>query len=366
MDQIALPYRVALVALLAAAALWFTVLRPKGDSPSTAPSPQAPGVAGLNRAIDKAKGASGASDAANAAAGAENITAPGAAGTHAGTQAAPGATAPAAAQKPADDGVAAGDPSAPLVRALGEGKVVVMLFWNRSGADDRAARAAIAGVGRHHGAVVVKTAPVKSVGRYEAITRGAKVTESPTILVIDALKIAVPIVGYTTAGEVNQTVADALDATAVLRRSTNLQADAGRRAKALCGAGADAGACRDYLARANAICTDMNEKAAQAGVQAGATGDLSAALGGLTSGFAAGVGQLTALKPPASRAPAHTRATAILRAQSKSFDRAIGQVRGAVDQQSAFAQVTRRLERSKAIRSQNRELERLGYAACAA
>jgi hypothetical protein len=46
--QIALPLRIALVALLVVAALWFTVLKPKpADTASTAPPPQAPGVAGL-------------------------------------------------------------------------------------------------------------------------------------------------------------------------------------------------------------------------------------------------------------------------------------------------------------------------------
>ncbi|MCW3016516.1 MAG: hypothetical protein JWO02_3608, partial [Solirubrobacterales bacterium] len=62
MDQLSLPYRIALVAFLVAAALYFVVLRPKDEpapsaTPAAAPAATAPGVKGLTTAVDKAKGA---------------------------------------------------------------------------------------------------------------------------------------------------------------------------------------------------------------------------------------------------------------------------------------------------------------------
>ena len=50
--------------------------------------------------------------------------------------------------------------------------------------------------------------PVADVGRYEAITRGAQVLESPTVLVIGAGGKARAITGYTQAKEIDQAVSD--------------------------------------------------------------------------------------------------------------------------------------------------------------
>ena len=205
MDQLSLPFRIALVALLAVAALWFTVLRPK---PPVAPPPSAPGVTGLAKDVDAAKGAAAASDAANAATHA--ATAPAAkSGAAAGPKAASGAApAPGATAKPA----AGADRSAPLLRALDGHRAVVLLFFNRRAVEDRAVRRAVAGVDRRHGRVVVKAAPIGDVGRYRAITAGAQVLQSPTALVIAPDRTARPVVGFTTTAELDQAVGDALAA----------------------------------------------------------------------------------------------------------------------------------------------------------
>ena len=50
--------------------------------------------------------------------------------------------------------------------------------------------------------------PIGDVGRYEAITRGAQVLESPTVLVIGAGGKARAITGYTQAKEIDQAVSD--------------------------------------------------------------------------------------------------------------------------------------------------------------
>jgi hypothetical protein len=50
--------------------------------------------------------------------------------------------------------------------------------------------------------------PIGDVGRYEAITRGAQILESPTVLVIGAGGKARAITGYTQSGEIDQAVSD--------------------------------------------------------------------------------------------------------------------------------------------------------------
>jgi hypothetical protein len=116
------------------------------------------------------------------------------------------------APKPAKPGLAddaaPGDPSRPLLADVDAGKVVVVLFWSSKGADDRATRNALRAVDRHHGKVVATAIPVSDVGKYEAITRGAQILESPTVLVIGAGGKARAITGYTEANEIDQAVSD--------------------------------------------------------------------------------------------------------------------------------------------------------------
>jgi len=207
-SQIALPFRIALVALLIVAAAWFTVLKPKNDSASSAPPPVAPGVKGLVNEVAKAKAASAQSDAANAAVGGTIAQSAPKAAAAASTKASAKVASKTATSKA--KAAAGGDPSVPLLRELGKNHAVVLLFFSPKGSDDKFVRAQVRAVGRHHGHVAVRTASIKSVGRYEAITQGVKVTQSPTVLVIGPKKTAVPIVGYTTAAEIDQAVADAL------------------------------------------------------------------------------------------------------------------------------------------------------------
>ena len=209
MAQISPPFRIALAAMVAVCALWFTVLKPKDPAPE-APLPTAPGATGLGNDVNAAKGAAATSDAANAKV--QQATG----GTPAATSAAPTATAKSAAAgataKPNAKAAAArtADRTAPLLRALDAKKAVVMLFYNRAGIDDRAVRKAVAATDARHGRVVVKAIPVAQVGRYEAITRDARILESPTVLVIAPNRRARTIVGFTTTAEVDQAVGDAL------------------------------------------------------------------------------------------------------------------------------------------------------------
>ena len=161
-----------------------------------------------------AKGAAAASDAANA----KTQAATGARAATSGSKRATGAHAAVAGKSAAATATpkakaktrAAGDRSAPLLRALDHKRVVVLLFGNRRGLDDRAVRRAVHATSRHGGRVVVKAVPASQVGRYGAITNGAQVLQSPTTLVIAPGGKARAIVGFTTTAEVDQAVADAL------------------------------------------------------------------------------------------------------------------------------------------------------------
>jgi hypothetical protein len=181
--QLSPPFRIALVALLGVVAVWFTVLRPKPVESTPAPATPVPA-----KSVDSAAGsAAKPSPDAQARAAAE-----------------------AKARRTDVAGIAEGDRSKPLVRALNDGRVVVLLFWNKAAADDRAVRRVVARTHRHDGEVVVKAADVRDVGRYGAITTGAQVLASPTALVIGPDRSARPIVGYTTSAELDDAVGDAL------------------------------------------------------------------------------------------------------------------------------------------------------------
>jgi hypothetical protein len=223
-EQLSLPFRIALVALVVVGAVWFVALRPKSGSEASPATTPAPGVTGLANDVSKAKGAVDASSAgaakteaaANAVGGSGTATKSTAAKPAAPAKTAKPAAKPKAAAKPAPkpakpglaDDAAPGDPSRPLLADIDAGKVVVVLFWNKNGSDDRATRSALRAIDRHHGKVVATAIPVSDVGKYEAITRGAQINESPTVLVIGAGGKARAITGYTEANEIDQAVSD--------------------------------------------------------------------------------------------------------------------------------------------------------------
>jgi hypothetical protein len=239
-DKISLPFRIVLIVALVFAVLWFVMLRPKpaadGESAVTPPGVTglANDVAKANKAVDASNAAAARSEGAANAVGGSSTTA---ATKPSATAAKPGATsatakpakaakpaapasvakaakpaAPAAVAKPAKPGLAddaaPGDPSRPLLASVDAGKVVVVLFWNKNASDDRATRRALRAIDLHGGKVVASAVPIGDVGRYEAITRGVQVLESPTVLVIGAGGKARAITGYTQAKEIDQAVSD--------------------------------------------------------------------------------------------------------------------------------------------------------------
>ena len=233
MDKISLPFRIVLIIALLFAVLWFLVLRPKPVA-DVEPAATPPGVTGLandvtkaNKAVDASNAAAARREAAANAVGRSSTTATTKPSTTSAKPAKPGATAakpgatsakpakpvaPAAVAKPAKPGLAddaaPGDPSRPLLASVDAGKVVVVLFWNKKASDDRATRRGLRSVDLHGGKVVASAVPIGDVGRYEAITRGVQVLESPTVLVIGAGGKARAITGYTQPKEVDQAVSD--------------------------------------------------------------------------------------------------------------------------------------------------------------
>ena len=214
MSQISPPIRIVLVAAVALIGVWMLFLRPKTPTPSATPSTPAtaPGVKGLTSDVAKAKAAAATQEASDAKV--QSAT---------GEQAAAGsksAAKPGAAAKPAAAAkAAAGDTAGLPVRvqkALDGHKVLVIGFFNPKSADDRAVRRAVAKVDRWEGEVVIQAANVASVARYSKIARGADVTQSPTVVVVDRNAKAERLVGFQDTRSIDQAVVDAMRASGVL------------------------------------------------------------------------------------------------------------------------------------------------------
>jgi len=263
-SQVSRPMQIALLAAVAFAGVWFVALRPKPvpppGTPAAAPAKPAvaPGAAGLGRAVDKAKGAAavatdrGLANSDNPAPAAGSSASPQAAtpapSTSGSSSTSPAGAAASAKQAPVTGpggityrydalpsstaGVATlgalqaarligvippgaarnGSLPYPVRQGLARHKVIVLLFWRRGSADDAAVRKAVAGVNRHNGKVVVTIAPVTRVGAYTPVTRGVRVEETPTVIVVDGKRKAKMIVGYVDRATIDQAIVDALQA----------------------------------------------------------------------------------------------------------------------------------------------------------
>ena len=229
MSQISPPIRIVLVASIAFLAVWMLFLRPKpveapaaDSAAATAPAVAAGGAKAttpVGKAVESANNAAARADQrAEALAGgvSDTATAPSTAAATApatapATQPATSSSTPTYKGSKAARATAKGMPL-PVLRAIADHKVLVILFWNSRAADDRAVRREVAKVDRHHGKVFVHVAPISKIARYQQITRGVDVEQSPTIVVVDRTLQADALVGYNDAGTIDQAVADALRA----------------------------------------------------------------------------------------------------------------------------------------------------------
>ncbi len=224
MSQISPPIRIVVVAAIAFLGVYMLFLRPKDEViPPADPAPNvqtgAPAVSQPGKVAQAAQGAVSAADgqlkqqesvdgvdAGEAAAGSKSTT----------TKTTP-STTPAAPEAPSLD--LAGLPK-PVAKAIRHNKVLVLLFWNKKSADDKAVHAALAHVDRWHGRVSVQSAPIKKISKYGRIARGVDVEQSPTVVVVDPSLRADTLVGYVDSDTINQSVVDAL------RRNGGLFTDA--------------------------------------------------------------------------------------------------------------------------------------------
>jgi hypothetical protein len=203
---------IALLATVVLAGSWMAFLRPSAVQSTTeevtAPAKIATKAAKAAAATDKASAATDA--ATKAVEGTTTTPAQKAQTQKAATQkaatpkAATPATGGAAAPKSTADGQAA------VIGEMEAGKVVVLLFWDKTGADDRAARDAVTDLDRRHGKVAVHAVDVDEVGEYGSVTQGVNVVQSPATLIISPNGKARTIVGLTERTEVDQLVRDAL------------------------------------------------------------------------------------------------------------------------------------------------------------
>ena len=226
MSQISPPIRILLVCAVAFMAAWMLFLRPKTESgapaastPTTAAQPpvetggeEATSLAG--KAVEKANEATAAQDARaeELAGGAgETAAAPATNNATAAEQTAP-AEEPAkgTAAKLDKQEAAAGGLPLRVLDALGDRKVVVLLFWQPNTAEDKAVRKALAGIDRHDNKVLAHATHIKRIAAYQQITRGAAVEQSPTVVVIDRKRKVESLVGYVDRQTIDQAVTDAL------------------------------------------------------------------------------------------------------------------------------------------------------------
>jgi hypothetical protein len=227
MSQISPPIRILLVCAVGFLAAWMLFLRPSSDAgtpaaetpPQTAPveagGEKADSLAG--KAVEEANEAQAAADARvdRIERGSETAADANSAANATGNESASGtgAAQPSAAKGAGKvDAKAAAKAGLPLrvLKAIGDHKVVVLLFWSPKSADDKAVRKALAGIDRHDGKVLAHATHLKRISRYSQITRGANVQQSPTVLVIDRKLRVVPLVGYVDRVTIDQAVTDAL------------------------------------------------------------------------------------------------------------------------------------------------------------
>jgi hypothetical protein len=286
MTQISRPFQIALLAVAVLMAVWFVALRGHSASSSSASSAgstsaassapsqspgsgssvyhgPAPGVEGLSRAIAKAHGAVATSQQnakeleqksaqASAAGGTAATSAP--SGTpstpKSTTSAGRAGTSPPATHKAAATPRAAQHPSgksagslkgvqrtparqALVERALKEGKIAVILFWNKRGADDVAVNFELQLLEAVHHLIKPRantpkmrrelraysleldkpfaafTAREDQVASFGTITHGAHVYGTPTILIVNKKGQVRTLTGLTDAYSIEQTIDEA-------------------------------------------------------------------------------------------------------------------------------------------------------------
>jgi hypothetical protein len=216
MTEVSRPVQIALLAVVLFAVAWFVALKP-GDSneattaaapapaqttPASAPAAEpTPAKTTAEQAPEPTTQSSAQPTATPATGSVEEVAAVGADRASAsvvsttGTAADPNAALVEVSALPAD-----------VRRAISKKQVVVLLFWNRKGADDSAVFRSVKHLNRRGGKVYVKTDSARHVSAYSGITGGAQVLQTPTVIVVDRNKKAITLPGYVDGATIDHVV----------------------------------------------------------------------------------------------------------------------------------------------------------------
>src|SRR5215210_4598826 len=284
MSQISPPIRILLIAVIGLCAAYMLFLRPKADDaavPAAAPAAATPIPAKdpnakthskpgaiVQKAVRDTQAASARSKvAAGEAPGGLAADEP---ATTSGVNTNPVTQAPATSQSAPAKLSQKQLASLPkdVRRAVTQRKVLAILFYNNRSDDDKATRRALAKVDRFSGQVFVDAHWIKNVAPYQAITRGADLEQSPTVVVVDRNLKAESLVGYVDSQTIQQAVVDALRASggSTIKDPYFRQLDAvcqssEQQVKAL-GQPASAAALPAFLAAATQVSVSLDAKAA--------------------------------------------------------------------------------------------------------
>ena len=224
MSQISPPIRILLVAVIGLVAVYMLFLRPKTEeavpaaaapaatTPVPAKDPGAKTESGSGEIVQSAvKRTTDANAQAKVAAGETpgGLAADDTAASTTGVAAVPAAGSATSAVAPVTKETLQSLPK-DVRRPVRNHKVVVLLFYNNRSYDDRAVRRALSKVDHYGNQVFVDAHWIKSVSKYQAITRGVDVEQSPTIVVADRNLKAETLVGYVDTETIDQAVVDAL------------------------------------------------------------------------------------------------------------------------------------------------------------
>ena len=97
----------------------------------------------------------------------------------------------------------------PVKRALDAHKVVVILFWNRRGVDDRSVKASLDNLPHNRG-VAKFSDRVNHISRYTRITAAANVSTTPSVVIVSRKGQAEVVSGYLDGQTLRQYVLNAL------------------------------------------------------------------------------------------------------------------------------------------------------------
>jgi hypothetical protein len=253
MTQISRPFQIALAALVLFIAVWFLALRGHSGESSSSSSPSAassspagasasqstpgggtpaskggvyhgsaPGVEGLSRAIQKARGAvaqsqqtvkqqgSAQSSSSSQAQSAQKHSAQTRTSqSHSAKQTQAQQKQSQQTQSSQQSKAASGVPSMQTVveGELKRGKVVAVLFWNPKGAVDATVRRELRAAGRaQHGKLAVHVARSNQVGSFGSFTHTVQVYSTPTILLINTKGSTSSLTGLTDAFSIGQAI----------------------------------------------------------------------------------------------------------------------------------------------------------------